>query len=81
MPDYSRKDEFERASEHQFVQSVRAATALAFEHAAWQPPEGAYTILAAELGQRGIEPEPGAVYNVSVLISRGEQPAVLRADL
>jgi hypothetical protein len=80
MPDYSREDEFQRESENQFVQSVRAATAVAFEQAAWQPPENAYAILAAELRERGIDPEPDAVYTAATLISRGVEPAVLRHD-
>jgi hypothetical protein len=81
MPDYSREDEFQRESENQFVQSVRAATAIAFDQAAWQPPENVYAILASELRERGIDPEPDAVYTAATLISRGIKPAVLRDDV
>jgi hypothetical protein len=38
-------------------------------------------ILAAELKQRGIYPDPAAVLQAAMLISRGKKPAVLRADV
>ncbi len=80
MPDYARDEEFERESERQFRLSVRAATQVAFDRAAWQSPEHVYALLATQLRQRGIHPEPDAIYTGASLISRGIQPAILRWD-
>lgn len=78
MHDNSHEEHFQRESERQFLRSVREATAVAFEEAAWKPPENAYMTLARELRERGIDPEPDAVYTAAMLISRGVKPAVLR---
>jgi hypothetical protein len=80
MPDYGRDQEFELESERQFRLSVRAATQVAFDRAAWQPPENVYAVLATQLRQRGIDPEPDAIYSGATLISRGVKPAILRWD-
>jgi hypothetical protein len=80
MPDYGRDQEFELESERQFRLSVRAATQVAFDQAAWQPPENVYALLATQLRQRGIDPEPDAIYTGATLISRGVKPAILRWD-
>lgn len=78
MDEYSPEAHFQRESERQFRRSVREATAVAFEEAAWKEPENAYMILARELRERGIDPDPDAVYTAATLISRGIKPAVLR---
>ena len=80
MRDSSREEQFQRESERQFRRSVREATAVAFEEAVWMPPENVYTVLARELSERGIEPEPDAVYTAATLISRGVKPSVLRGE-
>jgi hypothetical protein len=63
-----------------FHRAVRAATAVAYARAAWQPPEYAYVILATQLRNRGIHPDPDAVYAGAELISKGIPPPVIRTD-
>jgi hypothetical protein len=62
-----------------YVESVRRATQRAYDGAAWQSPQEVYSVLAEELRGRGIEPEPDAVFEGAMLISRGVKPAVLRS--
>lgn len=72
--------EFIQEWDRHFRISVRNATQRAFERAAFLRPEEVYVVLAEELSSRGIDPEPGPVYDGAVLISRGRRPAIL-ADL
>lgn len=72
-----RVEDYAAQAEAAFVRSVRAATTVAYEETAWQPPAQVFVILARELAARGIEPEPSAVFDAAVLISRGRRPAVL----
>lgn len=78
MVDYSRDSEFRREWEYQYLQSVYAATAAAYERAAYQRADLAYLALATELRQRGVHPDPDAVFSGATLISRGEQPPILK---
>jgi hypothetical protein len=78
MVDYSRDSEFRREWEYQYLQSVYVATAAAYERAAYQPADVAYVALASELRKRGVHPDPDAVFSGAALISRGEQPPILR---
>lgn len=61
-----------------FVHLVREAAAFAYSTAAGQPTHEVYVVLAAELKERGIYPDPPAVLEAAMLISRGKKPAVLR---
>ncbi|MGH3330939.1 MAG: hypothetical protein ACRDPJ_06475 [Nocardioidaceae bacterium] len=61
-----------------FVQAVREAASVAYSTAAGQPTHEVYVLLASELKQRGIYPDPEAVLEAAMLISRGKKPAVLR---
>ncbi len=65
-------------SDPRFVQFVREAASAAYSRALRQPTHEVYVVLASELKQRGIYPDPEAVLQASKLISRGEKPAVLR---
>lgn len=78
MCDYSRDEDFARERDYQYLRSVHAAAAAAYERAAGRRVDEAYTALAGELQQRGIEPDPEAVYAGATLISRGEKPPILR---
>lgn len=71
-------DAFEVQWHEHYVDSVRAAASVAYERTAGQSPHEVYLVLAGELQRRGIEPDPEAVYEASVLISQRRQPAVLR---
>jgi hypothetical protein len=71
-------DSFNREWERHYLRSVHAATAAAFESRAGDTPERAYVTLALELRERGIEVDRDAVYAAAMLISRGEQPAILK---
>lgn len=73
-------DVFEREWDRHFVASVRRAVERTYELAVGLPPEVAYGILTEELRRRGIDPEPDAVFDGALLISRGERPAVLGLD-
>lgn len=72
-----RVEDYTAQAEAAFVRSVRAATMVAFEETAWQPPEQVFVTLTRELAARDIDPEPSAVFDAAVLISRGRRPAVL----
>ena len=61
-----------------FVEFVREAASVAFSTSAGQPTHEVYVVLASELKQRGIYPDPEAVLQAAMLISRGKKPAVLR---
>lgn len=76
-----RSDDYAVQADAQFVRSVRVATMVAFEETAWHPPAEVFVFLARELAARGIDPEPAAVFDAAVLISRGRRPAVLSPDL
>lgn len=65
-------------SDPQFVPAVREAASIAYSTAAGQPTHEVYVVLASELRQRGIYPDPEAVLEAAMLISRGKKPAVLR---
>jgi len=65
-------------SDPQFVHVVREAASVAYSTASGQPTHEVYVVLAAELKQRGIYPDPEAVLGAAMLISRGKKPAVLR---
>lgn len=65
-------------SDPRFVDVVREAASVAYSTASGQPTHEVYVILAAELKQRGIYPDPSAVLQAAMLISRGKKPAVLR---
>lgn len=69
---------FEGNWDAHFASSVRAAAAAAFAEAAYQPPQHAYVTLARELTNRGVHPDPPAVFDAAMLISRGLPPPVLR---
>lgn len=64
--------------EREFVASVRRAAQRTFDQAAYLPADQMYSVLSAELRRRGIEPDPEAVYEGALLISRGKKPRVLR---
>lgn len=74
-----RRVDLDEPDDDDYVRSVRDAAAIAYTQMAWQPPEKAFSVLARELAGRGIEPDPSAVFDAAVLISRGRRPAVLRA--
>jgi hypothetical protein len=78
MGDFSRDEDFVRERDRQYLLSVCAAAAAAYDRAAYSPLGEARAVLAAELERRGIEPEPGAVLAGATLISRGELPPILR---
>lgn len=61
-----------------FVGSVRDAAQRAFEVGSGRPAHEVYGVLSEELRRRGIEPEPDAVFEGAMLISRGHKPPVLR---
>lgn len=65
-------------SDPQFVELVREAASVAYSTTAGQPTHEVYVVLASALKQRGIYPDPEAVLQASMLISRGRKPAVLR---
>lgn len=66
-------------SDPRFLDAVRAAASAAYERTAGQPPHHVYGVLAQELRARGVRPDPSAVYEGAVVISRGCTPAVLRS--
>lgn len=61
-----------------FVGLVREAASVAYSSALGQPTHEVFVVLAAELKRRGIRPDPEAVLQAAMLISRGKKPAVLR---
>lgn len=63
--------------DRQYVESVRRAAQRAFDTAAYLAAEDVYRVLTTQLRLRGIEPDPDAVYEGAMLISRGRKPAVL----
>jgi hypothetical protein len=63
--------------DHYYVDSVRKAAQHTFDVAARRPPHEVYLILSEELRQRGIDPDPEAVFEGARLISEGRKPAVL----
>lgn len=65
-------------SETSFVRFVRDAASVAYATGVGQPTHEIYVVLAAELRKRGIYPDPEAVLEAAMLISRGRKPAVLR---
>ena len=64
--------------EREFVESVRRTAQRTFDQAAYLPADQIYSVLAAELRRRGIEPDPEAVYEGALVISPGKKPRVLR---
>jgi hypothetical protein len=72
--------EYEQAWDAHYVRAVRAATEATFRACVNKEVPDVYLALAGELRRRGIEPEPEAVYDGAVLISRGRRPAVLSAS-
>jgi hypothetical protein len=70
--------EFERAREHYFLRSVRAAVEETYWSSAWRPAEEVRPVLAAALERRGIDPDAEAVQRGADVISRGRRPAALR---
>ena len=72
------ESEFLAEGERQYVASVRRAVEETFDAAAYRPVEETYGVLVRELRRRGVEPDPAAVYDGALLISRGRKPAVLR---
>lgn len=77
---HRRDNVFEDEEDARFVASVHAAAAAAFHEAACQPPQQAYVALAHELTSRGIHPDPTAIFDAAMLISRGRPPALLRQE-
>lgn len=71
---------FEDEEDFRFVVLVHAAAAAAFHEAAGQPPQQAYLALAHGLSTRGINPDPAAIFDAAMLISRGRPPALLRQE-
>lgn len=65
-------------SDPRFVEFVREAASVAYSTAVGQPTHEVYVLLASELKQRGIYPDPPSVLEAAMLISRGKKPAVLR---
>lgn len=65
-------------SDPSFVRLVREAASVAYSTALGQPTHEVYVVLAAELKKRRIYPDPPAVLEAAMLISRGKKPAVLR---
>lgn len=65
-------------SDPRFVELVRQAASVAYATAVGQPTHEVYVVLASELKRRGIYPDPQAVLQAALLISRGKKPAVLR---
>lgn len=65
-------------SDPRFVEIVREAASVTYSTASGQPTHEVYVVLASELRQRGIYPDPSAVLEAAMLISRGKKPAVLR---
>lgn len=70
---------FQDEWDHQFVLAVHTAASVTYERVAWQSLQEVYVVLAQELEKRGIDPDPEAVYEGALLISRGRTPSVLRA--
>jgi hypothetical protein len=68
---------YEEAWDAHYVRAVRAAAESAFRSCAHRDVSEVYLALAGELTRRGIEPDPEAVYDGALLISRGKKPAVL----
>jgi hypothetical protein len=64
-----------------YVTSVRNAAEKTFETAAGSPLQEVFLVLTEELRRRGVEPEPGAVFDGALLISRGRKPAVLTRSI
>ncbi|MGH3386000.1 MAG: hypothetical protein ACRDO1_15600 [Nocardioidaceae bacterium] len=71
-------EEFEREKELQFLRSVHAAATAAYDLAAYGSPQEVYLVLARELRNRGIDPDPKAVFAAAHQISEGRQPPILR---
>lgn len=61
-----------------FERFVRDAASVAYSTGVGQPTHEIYVVLASELKKRGIYPDPEAVLEAAMLISRGKKPAVLR---
>lgn len=70
--------DFRREWERHYVSSVRAAAQTAFDQAVGRPLPEVYSVLTEELRRRGVEPDPDAVFDGALLISRGRKPAVLK---
>jgi hypothetical protein len=70
--------EFRDQWDRHYVASVRNAAQRAYEVASGRPAHEVYVVLSEELRQRGIDPEPDAVFEGAMLISKGRKPAVLR---
>lgn len=77
---HRRDNVFEVGEDARFAALVDAAAAAAFHEAACQPPQQAYLALARELTSRGIDPDPTAIFDAAMLISRGHPPALLRQE-
>jgi hypothetical protein len=71
-------DSFQARWEEHYERAVRAATQAAYSQKAGYPLDQVYMALADELRQRGIEPEPDAVFEGARLISAHRKPRVLR---
>jgi hypothetical protein len=67
------RDEWDR----HYVASVRNAAQTTFDTAAGSPLQEVFLVLTDELRRRGIEPDPEAVFDGALLISRRIRPAVL----
>lgn len=80
MVDEVTESDFQDEWDRRYLQSVRRATQRTFDLAAWQSPQEVYGVLTEELRRRGIDPEPDAVFEGAMLISRGIRPAVLHTD-
>jgi hypothetical protein len=71
------RDEWDR----HYVISVRKAAQTTFDTAAGSPLHEVFLLLTEELRRRGVEPDPAAVFDGALLISRGRRPAVLTRAL
>jgi hypothetical protein len=71
---------FESDWDAHYVNAVRGAVEHTFRTCSHKEPREAYLVLAWELQRRGIEPEPSAVYDGALLISRGKMPAILASS-
>ena len=78
MEDEACSDGVVSESEPRFVELVRQAASITYSTAVGQPTHEVYVVLASELKKRGIHPDPEAVLQAAMLISRGKKPAVLR---
>jgi hypothetical protein len=80
MVDEVGTSDFQDEWDRNYLGSVRRATQRAYDLAAWQEPQVVYCVLAEELRRRGIDPDPDAVFEGAMLISRGRKPAALQTD-